>query len=70
MITQQWIVVDQEKLRPNTLSRRVALFGPDGEPLVFAAGEARQSDDGGVTEGQLNHLKGRVTRLEKALEEK
>lgn len=69
MTTAQMIVVEQSKIRPNTLVQRVALFGPDGEPLLFE-GSPLQSEGGSeVTSGQVNHLKGRVTKLEKRLSE-
>jgi hypothetical protein len=56
----QAVVVEQESINRGSAVQRIALFGPDGEPLLLG---------GGVTSGQLDHLKGRVTKLEKRLDE-
>ncbi len=64
MRTRQLIIVEQDRLRQHEVRENVALFGPDGEPLLFNG-----SDDVDELKKQVKTLKGRLTKMDKRLKE-
>lgn len=71
----QAMLVEQPQIDSAIGLQRIALFGPDGKPLLFATSESRQTEnpeqpsEPPVTAAQLAHLKGRVTKIERRIKE-
>ncbi len=63
MRTRQFIIVEENRLRLNEVREVVALFGPDGNPLLLSGG----SEDSDDIQKQVSSLKGRITKLENRL---
>ena len=61
----QAVATEQERIHPNVAIQRIALFGPDGKPLLLTG----SSEDVESMDRKLSHLKGRVTKLENRLKE-
>lgn len=64
MRTRQLIIVGQDRLREHEVRERVALFSPNGEPLLIG-GESKDYD----LQKQISALKGRTTKLENRVKE-